>query len=456
MITLPNFQQSLEKIGGLSPTIAYKKSKLYSQLLNKEEAIAVVGLGYVGLPLALNMASKFNVIGFDINDQKISSLKQHIDPCQELKATDFREKDIKFSSNTAALATAKFYIVAVPTPIDKSKEPNLLPIKSATSTIAQHLKKGDCVVFESTVYPGCTEEVCVPILERISGLRFNEDFTVGYSPERINPGDEKNTFTKIKKIVSGSNEETLELVANVYETVVTAGVHKAPAIKVAESAKVVENIQRDVNISLMNELSKIFSILDINTKDVLQAAGTKWNFHNYFPGLVGGHCIGVDPYYLISKARKNRFKPRLIEQAREVNESMVQYIISKIENRLFVKRQTGKEVSILVKGVTFKENVNDIRNSKTAELCIALKDLGYNVIIQDYLADPAAVKQHYGLDVVNCTSKEFDAIVLAVDHDDYKHLAYYDYLKNGNKNTLIFDIKGDKRDKFPEDVYLSL
>lgn len=456
MITLPNFQQSLEKLGGIAPVVAYKKNKLYSQLLTKEESIAVVGLGYVGLPLALNMASKFSVIGFDINQDKISSLNRHVDPCQELKATDFKEKDIYFSASTKALSTAKFYIVAVPTPIDRSKEPDLLPIKSATSTIAQYLKKGDCVVFESTVYPGCTEEVCVPILERISGLRFNEDFTVGYSPERINPGDEKNTFTKIKKIVSGSTEETLELVANVYETVVTAGVHRAPAIKVAESAKVVENIQRDVNISLMNELSKIFSVLDINTKDVLQAAGTKWNFHNYFPGLVGGHCIGVDPYYLISKARKNRFKPRLIEQARAINESMVEYIISKIENRLFVKRQTGKEVSILVKGITFKENVNDIRNSKTAELCIALKDLGYQVVVQDYLADAEAVKKHYDLDVVNCTAKEFDAIILAVDHDDYKHLAHYDYLKNGNKNTIIFDIKGDKRDKFPEEVYLSL
>ncbi|WP_317041846.1 nucleotide sugar dehydrogenase [Tenacibaculum holothuriorum] len=275
-------------------------------------------------------------------------------------------------------------------------------------------------------------------------------------PERINPGDTKHTFTKIKKIVSGSTNEALELISNVYETVVEAGVHKAPTIKVAESAKVVENIQRDVNIGLMNELSQIFGILNINTKDVLEAAGTKWNFHNYFPGLVGGHCIGVDPYYLIEKAKENRYTPKLLERVREVNEGMIDHIVLQLDRRLLAKRFRKNEVSILVKGITFKENVNDIRNSKTAELCLALQKRGYKIVVQDYMANPEEVKRRYGLEIVSATSQEFDAIVLAVDHEDYKHLAHYDYLKNGTKETLIFDVKGDKKDRFPTQVYMSL
>lgn len=444
------------KFVGNFPKVAYKKDQLFNKLINKKENIAVVGLGYVGLPLAVHMADKFKVIGFDVNESKVMQLLQHKDPCNELPEEEFKGKDISFTTNDEILKEAKFYIVAVPTPIDNLKKPNLVPIKSATATIAKYLKKGDCVVFESTVYPGCTEEVCVPILERISRLKFNKDFTVGYSPERINPGDKNHTFTKIKKIVSGSTNEALELVAKVYETVVVAGVHKAPTLRVAEAAKVVENIQRDVNISLMNELSQIFSVLDINTKDVLKAAGTKWNFHNYFPGLVGGHCIGVDPYYLISKAKEMKYNPKLLEQAREVNEGMINHIALQLERKLYTKRFRIKDVSVLVKGIAFKENVNDIRNSKTADLCLELIKRGYNVVVEDYLVDPKEVKRHYGIDMNKKSVKEFDAIVLAVDHQDYNHLAYYDYLKRGNKETVIFDVKGNKKDKFPSEVYMSL
>lgn len=436
--------------------LSYKKNPLFNKLINKTENIAVVGLGYVGLPLAVHMASKFKVIGYDVNTEKVLELVQHRDPCKELASEEFKGKDISFSAEEKILKDAKFYIIAVPTPINELKKPNLTPLKSATAAVAKYLKKGDCVVFESTVFPGCTEEECVTILERISRLKFNEDFTVGYSPERINPGDTQHTFTKIKKIVSGSTPQALDLIANVYKEVVTAGVHKAPSIKVAEAAKVVENIQRDVNIGLMNELSQIFNVLDINTKEVLEAAGTKWNFHNYFPGLVGGHCIGVDPYYLISKAREKRYAPKLLEQVRTVNEGMIQHIALQLERKLYAKRFRKNKVSVLVKGIAFKENVNDIRNSKTAELCVELKKRGYNVVVQDYMVDAQEVKRRYGLNVVDVTSEEFDAIILAVDHEDYKHLAYYDYLKNGNKETVIFDVKGDKKAKFPKDIYMSL
>ncbi|MDT7831165.1 nucleotide sugar dehydrogenase [Flavobacteriaceae bacterium S356] len=438
------------------PKLAYKKSQLFDKLKNKSENIAVVGLGYVGLPLAVHMASTFKVVGFDVNKDKVLQLIQHKDPCEELDASEFVGKDISFTADDKILREAKFYIVAVPTPIDHLKKPNLTPLQSATATIAKYLKKGDCVVFESTVFPGCTEEVCVPILERISRLKLNEDFTVAYSPERINPGDTEHTFTTIKKIVSGSNDDALNLTAKVYESVVTAGIHKAPSIKVAEAAKVVENIQRDVNISLMNELSQIFSVLDVNTKDVLKAAGTKWNFHKYYPGLVGGHCIGVDPYYLISKAKEHKFTPRLLEQARATNESMIGHIAMQLERRLYSKRFRGEKVSVLVKGIAFKENVNDIRNSKTAELCLELIKRGYEVVVQDPLVDADEVKRHYGIDVVKTPVGNFDAIMLAVDHKNFNHLAYYDHLKNGDEETVIFDVKGNKKDQFPENIYMSL
>ena len=439
------------------PRLAYKKNKLYSKLLKKEENIAVVGLGYVGLPLAIHMGNMFKVLGFDLNSEKIIQLNQHKDPTKEIDSKGFEGKDLVFSSDEQILKEAKFYIVAVPTPIDSLKKPNLVPLKSATASIAKYLKKGDCVVFESTVFPGCTEEVCVPILERVSRLKLNEDFYVGYSPERINPGDKKHTFTNIKKIVSGSNKIALDLVANVYGSIVIAGVHKASSIKVAEAAKVVENIQRDVNIGLMNELAQIFNVLQINTKEVLDAAGTKWNFHAYFPGLVGGHCIGIDPYYLITKAKEKRYHPRLLQQARQINEGMISYIISKLETKVNIDTIKSKKSTILVKGIAFKENVSDIRNSKTAELCQQLIKKGYHVDVEDYLVVPDEVQKRYGI-VINNNSrvKEYDLIILAVDHDNYKKLSYGDLLERGTRETMIFDLKGDKKHRFPSQIYISL
>ena len=456
MTGLPKLQSQLEVAKQDYPFVVHKKHKLFKQLLDKKEEVAVIGLGYVGLPLAMNVATKFKVVGYDVNIDKIESLQNKKDPCKEINFKDFEEADINFSGNIEDIKHAKFFVVSVPTPIDAHKEPDLTYIKSATAELAKILKEGDCVVYESTVYPGCTEEVCVPILEELSGLRFNTDFVVGYSPERINPGDLNNTFTSIKKIVSASTPEALELVANVYGSVVTAGVHKAPSIKVAESAKIIENVQRDVNISLMNELSQIFSRLKINTTEVLEAAGTKWNFHNYYPGLVGGHCIGVDPYYLINKAKKNHYNPKLLQAARNVNENMMGFIANQLENRLNLTKKSDVKRTVLVKGITFKENVNDIRNSKTAELCKILEEKGFEVVVQDYMANKKEVEQRYGLKMVSATTQRFDAIVLAVDHNEYKELSYKECLINGTKNTLIFDVKGNKKDRFPQNVYMSL
>ncbi len=435
--------------------LAYKKNELYGQLLNKEESVCVVGLGYVGLPLALHMASKFKVVGFDINEEKILQLWNFQDPCKELSPEDFKDKDIQFTMTERTLGTSKFYVVAVPTPIDKYKIPNLEPLKSATALVAKNLKKGDCVVFESTVYPGCTEEVCVPILERISRLQINKDFTVGYSPERINPGDKEHTFTKIKKIVSGSNKEALDLIANVYESVVEAGIHKAECIKVAEAAKVVENIQRDVNIGLMNELSQVFHALDINTKDVLKAAGTKWNFHNYYPGLVGGHCIGVDPYYLIERAKKFSVRPQILETVRKTNEGMTNFIVNVIRKRVWTK-QPKEKVKILVKGITFKEDVNDIRNSKVADIIKQLCKQDYDVTVEDPHAEVDEVKQHYNIDLTNTSdiNTTFDVVVMAVNHKEYKDIEQIDTLIN--PGGFLFDLRGTFKHLVPSDMYITL
>jgi len=435
--------------------VAYKKAPLFEQLINKETSIAVVGLGYVGLPLAVHMASKFRVQGFDVNTEKVLQLLQHNDPCEELESSAFENKDISFSFEENALAKAKFYIVAVPTPIDSHKKPNLNPLKSATATVAKHLKKGDCVVFESTVYPGCTEEVCIPILERISRLKFNKDFTVGYSPERINPGDKTHTFTQITKVVSGSTKDALELIANVYNTVVTAGVHKASSLKVAEASKVVENIQRDVNIGLMNELAQIFNRLDVPIKDVLESAGTKWNFQNYFPGLVGGHCIGVDPYYLIDRARQFNFKPALLEQVRSTNESMITHIVNQITKHCsFSFGSNGKH--ILVKGITFKEDVNDIRNSKVADIVKALIKKGYKVTVEDPYANAQEVQHEYGfkLTPISEINNKFNAVIMAVNHSVYQNIENLnEHLKI---NGFVYDIRGTFKHLVKNHKYITL
>lgn len=425
----------------VGPKLAFKQTELLKELLNKEAQIAVVGLGYVGLPLAVHMASTFKVTGFDINTEKVMELALHRDPCEELTTADFKNKDITFSFNEANLADARLYIVAVPTPIDFNKTPDLNPLKKATATVARYLKKGDCVVFESTVYPGCTEEICVPILQRISRLKFNEDFTVGYSPERINPGDKKHTFTQITKVVSGSTDEALELIAGVYDQVVEAGVHKAASLKVAEASKIVENIQRDVNIGLMNELNMIFSTMGVPMKDVLEAAGTKWNFQNYFPGLVGGHCIGVDPYYLIDRAHQFNCKPAMLEQARKTNEGMIEYIAKKIVRHLGLSKPLNKS-RILIKGITFKEDVNDIRNSKIAEVAQMLQTKGCQVVVEDPYAKAHEVKRQYKLDLYPVIQIEgsFDAVVMAVNHEQYHKLKPTDIRLN--PGGFILDIRG--------------
>ena len=346
---------------------------LYNKLVKKEATLAVIGLGYVGLPIALAFARKLKVIGFDINDERVKMMKKGIDPSNELTKEDFKGCDISFTSSLNDLKKAQFFVVAVPTPIDEHNLPDLTPLLAASTTVGKVLKKGDYVVFESTVYPGCTEEDCIPVLEKHSGLKFVKDFKVGYSPERINPGDKEHTITKIKKVVSGCDKESLDTVAKVYETIIEPGVHRASSIKVAEAAKIIENTQRDVNIALMNELSIIFNKMGINTFDVLEAAGTKWNFLKFFPGLVGGHCIGVDPYYLTHKAEALGYHARVINSGRYVNDSMGFYVAKNIVKKIIAAGKNISKSKVLVMGATFKENVSDIRNSKVADVVKELK-----------------------------------------------------------------------------------
>ena len=347
--------------------------RMYDQLLSKKTKLAVIGLGYVGLPIALEFAKKIKVVGFDINDARVEMMKKGQDPSNELEPEAFEGCDILFTANPDDLKEATFFIVAVPTPVDEHKVPDLNPVLSASKAIGKVLKKGDYVVYESTVYPGCTEDDCVPVLEEESGLTFVKDFKAGFSPERINPGDKEHTLTKIIKVVSGCDDESLDMIAKVYEIVVEAGIHKAPSIKVAEAAKIIENTQRDVNIALMNELSKIFNAIGINTSDVLEAAGTKWNFLKFFPGLVGGHCIGVDPYYLTYKAISLGYKPEVILSGRRINDSMGEYVAKNIVQRLIKAGKHVMKSKVLVMGATFKENVTDIRNSKVVDVINELK-----------------------------------------------------------------------------------
>ncbi|HHS95128.1 MAG TPA: nucleotide sugar dehydrogenase, partial [Phaeodactylibacter sp.] len=368
----------------------------------------------------------------------------------------FKHKDIHFTTEEKILGEARFYVVAVPTPIDSYKQPDLSALRAATHTIAQVLKKGDYVVFESTVYPGCTEEVCIPILEKVSGLKLNRDFKVGYSPERISPGDKENTIDKIVKIVSGSDEEALRTIAEVYARIVKAGIHRAPTIKVAEAAKIVENTQRDMNIALMNELSLIFEKLDVNTYDVLQAASTKWNFLSFVPGLVGGHCIGVDPYYLIQKAIRVGHNPILISAARTVNDGMAVKVVQKIMKEL---KSAGKKPSlskVLVLGITFKEDVTDIRNSKAAAIASHLKRVCGEVIIQDPLACPLKTKDYYDFDLAERMPSDCDAIIIAVGHKQYAAMQEADIHKMLRADGFVMDLKGVLKDKIVERDYFSL
>jgi UDP-N-acetyl-D-galactosamine dehydrogenase len=432
-------------------------NSIFNRLVAKDATLAVIGLGYVGLPIALEFARKIKVIGFDINQDRINLMQQNIDPSNELVAADFEGCDIKFSANIDDLKDVQFFIVAVPTPIDDANLPNLKPLIGASSTVAKVLKKGDYVVFESTVYPGCTEEDCIPVLEEISGLKFKEDFMVGYSPERINPGDKEHTLQNVIKVVSGCDDFSLNEIAQTYELVVKAGVHRATSIKVAEAAKIIENTQRDLNIALMNELSIIFNKLKINTFDVLEAAGTKWNFLKFSPGLVGGHCIGVDPYYLTHKAQQAGYHSKVITSGRFVNDSMGGYIAKQAVKKIIAQGKVIQDSRVLVLGATFKEDVSDIRNSKVIDVVNELKSFSVHVDLVDPHADSDEMIHEYGIGLTENPGKDYDAIIVAVNHNEYKTMNEADFKKYLKNETGVFiDVKGIFKNKINDLEYWSL
>lgn len=402
--------------------------------------IAIIGLGYVGLPLAVEFGKITDTLGFDIYKTRVDELKSGKDHTLETTPDDLKSAVmLKYTYDAKDLEEYDFYIVTVPTPIDKFNKPDLTPLEKASATIGKYLKKGDVVVYESTVYPGATEEVCVPILERESGLTFNKDFFAGYSPERINPGDKEHSVTKIKKVVSGSDEKTLELVDDIYKTIITAGTHRASSIKVAEAAKVIENTQRDVNIALINELARLFNILGIDTNEVLEAAGTKWNFLPFKPGLVGGHCIGVDPYYLTYKAEEVGYKPEIILAGRRMNDSMGGYVVSECVKLMLRKKTPVEDANALILGITFKENCPDIRNTRVVDIVHELKEYQIKVDIFDPWADRDEVKKEYGLDIYNkLPEKKYQLIILAVAHDEFVSLDL-NHLKG--ENAVVYDVK---------------
>ncbi|MFO0356882.1 MAG: nucleotide sugar dehydrogenase [Sphingobacteriaceae bacterium] len=428
---------------------------LYERIIKKDASVALIGLGYVGLPIALAFAKKVKVIGFDINEKRVNLMKKGIDPSNELPKSEFKNSDITFTHKLEDLKKANFYIVAVPTPIDEHNLPDLKPLIAASTTVGKVLKKGDYVVFESTVYPGCTEEDCIPVLEKVSGLKYMKDFKVGYSPERINPGDKEHTITKILKVVSGCDKESLDIISKTYEIIVEPGTHKASSIKVAEAAKIIENTQRDVNIALMNELSIIFNKMNINTYDVLEAAGTKWNFLKFSPGLVGGHCIGVDPYYLTHKAESLGYHARVINSGRYVNDSMGFYIAKTCVKKIIAAGKNIARSKVLVMGATFKEDVSDIRNSKVADIVKELKSFGVKVEVVDVHADSDELKHEYGFGL-NKMGKGYDGVIVAVNHKEYKTLDEK-YFKSILSNKGVFvDVKGMYRGKFKNLNYWSL
>ena len=430
---------------------------MYTKLIKKEATLAVIGLGYVGLPIALEFARKIKVVGFDINQERVNLMKEHIDPSNELVASDFDGCDITFTANIEDLKDVNFFIVAVPTPIDGANLPNLRPLLGASSTVGKVLKKGDYVVFESTVYPGCTEEDCIPVLEQESGLKFKEDFKVGYSPERINPGDKEHTLQNVVKVVSGCCDESLDVIAKTYELVVGAGVHRATTIKVAEAAKIIENTQRDLNIALMNELSIIFNKLKINTFDVLEAAGTKWNFLKFSPGLVGGHCIGVDPYYLTHKAQLAGYHSKVITSGRFVNDSMGGYIAKQTVKKIIAQGKHIQDAKVLVMGATFKEDVSDIRNSKVIDVVNELKSFQVHVDLIDPHASSEEMVHEYGIGLNELPGNDYDAIIVAVNHKEYKNYAEADFkhlLKDGK--GVFIDVKGIYKGAIKDLEYWSL
>jgi UDP-N-acetyl-D-galactosamine dehydrogenase len=431
-------------------------NSIYSKLVSKETKLAVIGLGYVGLPIALEFARSIQVVGFDINQARVDLMRNKIDPSNELEATAFDNCDIHFTADLEDLRDVTFFIVAVPTPIDDANLPDLKPLLGASGTVGKVLKKDDYVVFESTVYPGCTEEDCIPVLEQLSGLTFKSDFKVGYSPERINPGDKEHTLQNVVKVVSGCCEESLEEIAKTYELVVGAGVHRATSIKVAEAAKIIENTQRDVNIALINELSIIFNKLGINTYEVLEAAGTKWNFLKFSPGLVGGHCIGVDPYYLTHKAQQAGYHAKIINSGRYVNDSMGFYIGKQTVKKIIAQGKNVQESRVLVMGATFKEDVSDIRNSKVIDVVNELKSFQVNVDLVDPHASSDEMLHEYGVGLVEIGTN-YDAIIVAVNHKEYQSLgeSYFKSILKDGKGVFV-DIKGIYKDKIQSLEYWSL
>ncbi len=417
---------------------------LFKQLVQRQEKIAVVGLGYVGLPLAVELAKKYDVIGYDINREKLDIYRKGIDVTNEVGDEAIQETTMRFTDDPKALQEAKFIIVSVPTPINLDKTPNLTPIIKASETIGENLTKGSIVVYESTVYPGTTEEICLPILEEKSGLSLGEDFKLGYSPERINPGDKVNTLTKIVKVVSGSDAEALEEISQLYGSIIEAGIHKAESIKVAEAAKVIENSQRDINIAFMNELSMVFNKMNINTKAVLEAASTKWNFLKFTPGLVGGHCIGVDPYYFTYKAEQLGYHSQIILAGRKINDNMGKHVADNIIKTMIQEQITVHEARVGILGLTFKENVADVRNTRVVDIVDELKEYGVELIVHDPYADPEEVQREFGITLADDEDvKDLDCVVFAVPHQAYLMRYTLSTLKNlyrSDKRVLV-DIK---------------
>lgn len=420
---------------------------LYEKIVKKQEKISVIGLGYVGMPLAVAFAKKVNVIGYDVNEQKIALYKKGIDPTNEVGDEAIKQTTVEFTSDETRLKEAKFHIVAVPTPINLDKTPNLTPVEAASTTVGRNLTKGSIVVYESTVYPGVTEDICIPILERESGLKCGIDFKVGYSPERINPGDKVNRLETITKIVSGIDEESLNEIAMVYELIIEAGVHKASSIKVAEAAKVVENSQRDINIAFMNELAMVFDRMGIDTKEVIEAMNTKWNALGFYPGLVGGHCIGVDPYYFIYQAEKLGYHSQIILAGRKINDGMGEFVADAVIKKLILADKVVKKAKVVILGITFKENCPDTRNSKVIDIIKRLKEYGIEPIIYDPLADKNDAKEEYGIELVDMKDiKDVDCLVFAVAHDEFKQMSLekIDTLFgnfDNNNEKIIIDVK---------------
>jgi UDP-N-acetyl-D-galactosamine dehydrogenase len=415
---------------------------MYNELKAKTKSLSVTGLGYVGLPLALEFARHFRVIGFDINEERVALMRQGIDPSKELDAAAFEGCDITFTTNPDDLKGAHFHIIGVPTDIDDHKVPDLNPLIKASQSVGRALKTGDYVVYESTVYPGCTEEDCLPELENVSGLKGGVDFKYGYSPERIVPGDKVRTLTGILKIVSGNDAEALEEISKVYGEIITAGLHRASSVKVAEAAKVIENTQRDINISLMNELAIIFDRMGIDTREVIEAAGTKWNFHKYYPGLVGGHCISVDPFYLMHKARSLGYEPQVIAAGRRVNDYMPHFIAKKVVQALIETGRNPGECRVLVMGITFKEDVADIRNSKVVDLIRELEDYSITIDVIDPHASVEEVRHEYDIDIKREPEGKYDAVIVAVGHREYVNRSNDFYNSIIKEDSIIYDLKG--------------